>query len=166
MQPVPIHWSYFLSLEQDLATASRYVEFCTDNFATHSTEFTRLLLAACSEVDVVAKLVCRKIAPSSNAKDINAYQREILSRSPSFHGVEVLVPAHALRLFPWRSWGSGTNPTWWTEHNGVKHERDQYFKSANLENTLNATAGLFALLMYIFGIHLACPPRLFRVGSG
>jgi hypothetical protein len=49
----PPHWSYYVSLEDDLIETGRYVEICEDNFDTYSTQFTRLLLAAASEVDVV-----------------------------------------------------------------------------------------------------------------
>ena len=57
----PPHWSYYMSLEDDLIETSRYVEICEDNFDTYSTRFTRLMLSAASEVDVVAKILCGQI---------------------------------------------------------------------------------------------------------
>lgn len=57
------HWRYFIALEQDLEGTTRYVEPAEDNFKTYSVEFTRLLLSACSEIDVVCKVLCQKIDP-------------------------------------------------------------------------------------------------------
>jgi len=50
-QPTLLHWNYFLALEADLGTLSRFVEFAEDNFATYSIEQVHLFLAAASEVD-------------------------------------------------------------------------------------------------------------------
>ena len=41
----------------------RHVEICEDNLDIYSTQFTRLLLSAASEVDVVAKILCGQIDP-------------------------------------------------------------------------------------------------------
>jgi hypothetical protein len=35
-------------------------------------------------------------------------------------------------------------------HNKVKHERDAYFPGANLENAIDAVAGLWTLLLYFY----------------
>ena len=57
-----VHWNYLIALERDLEVASRYVEFCQRNFDVYSIEFAHLLLAAASEVDVVAKLLCAPLS--------------------------------------------------------------------------------------------------------
>jgi len=56
-----LHWNYFLALESDLERVSRYIEFDKANFKTYSIELAHLLLAASSEVDVVAKTLCQRI---------------------------------------------------------------------------------------------------------
>ena len=55
------YWQHFLALEADFAATSRYVEFAEPNFKTYSTEFTKLLLAIGSEVDVLCKIICYNI---------------------------------------------------------------------------------------------------------
>ena len=72
----PPHWSYYMSLEDDLIETGRYVEICEDNFDTYSTHFTRLLLAAASEVDVVAKMLCGQINPQGSFANIDNYKRD------------------------------------------------------------------------------------------
>ena len=52
-----MHWMYFSSLEDDLRTMPRYIELTEANMAVFSMECTSLLLAACSEVDVVLKQI-------------------------------------------------------------------------------------------------------------
>ena len=37
-QPALLHWNYFLALEADLGTLSRFVELTANNFATYSIE--------------------------------------------------------------------------------------------------------------------------------
>ena len=64
------HWNYFLALDRDAAVIARFVEFSTDNFGTYSIELARLLMAAASEVDVVAKLACVQIDPKAAVEGI------------------------------------------------------------------------------------------------
>jgi hypothetical protein len=74
------HWQYFLAIESDLTVTSRYVEFNRANFATYTIEFARLLLTACAEVDVLAKLLCKRLDPQASPGDIRQY-REVLLRT-------------------------------------------------------------------------------------
>src|SRR5207249_8817300 len=54
-----LHWDYYLVLENDLLSCRRYVEFHSTNMQVYSIEFVRILLATCSEIDVVAKGLCK-----------------------------------------------------------------------------------------------------------
>ena len=143
------YWRYFLALEADLDATTRYVEPTGRNFATHSIEFARILLAAGAEVDVVAQVLCRQCNPSP-ASNIEQYRENILSKFPRFPTMRVVVPRFALLLEPWRDWEQGQTPSWWRSHNKVKHERDAHFDDANLENAFTAVAGLFCLVLYLY----------------
>jgi hypothetical protein len=165
-----LHWNYFLALESDTEQLSRYVEFTTDNFSTYSLEMAHLLLAAASEVDVIAKILCKKTDTSQNADSIGKY-REILKPSfPNIQNMKVLVPRYGLELCPWFNWSDDENPEWWTAYNKVKHHRSTHYQRANLKNILNAVAGLFVMLLYLYKEDaeagtLAPSPSLFRVGD-
>ncbi len=146
----PSHWNYFLSLESDLHALSRYVEFTKDNFACYSIELARIILAACSEVDVVAKQICNHVKKDQDANNIHTY-RDILR--PIFLNIErfqVLVKRHGLELAPWTNWAQGETPDWWGDHNDVKHERHVHFQKANLSNALNSVAGLYVMVLYLY----------------
>jgi hypothetical protein len=164
------HWRYFLALEQDLEATTRYVEPMPPNFATFSIEFARLLLSTCSEIDVVAKVLCQAIAPGQAANSIDDYRSTITSKYPQFHSIKVLLPRFTLAVTPWQDWSGTANPRWWRDHNLVKHMRHENFKLAHLENCVGALAGLFALVVYLyredlFSFRLDPPPSLFRLPS-
>lgn len=145
-----IHWNYFLSIESDVEHLARYVEFTKDNFNTYSIEMTRLLLSASSEVDVVAKLLCKKINTESNADKINQYREIINETLPSIKSMKIILPKYGLKLTPWSNWKNDETPIWWIKHNAVKHQRDTNFKAANLKNVLNCVGALYVLLLYYY----------------
>ena len=75
-----IHWNYFLALEHDLVECSSYVEFSKENSNAYSIKFAQLLFASSSEVDVIAKEICKIIRPNEEIEGINNYRPVILGR--------------------------------------------------------------------------------------
>lgn len=166
----PTHWNYFISLEDDLLRLARFVEPTTANFGTYSLELARLLFAAASEVDVVAKQLCRKLKPTSRASSIGRYKIEVLSAYPQMVEAEVKIPRYGLTLTPWSQWAVEESPLWWQAYNKVKHHRDSHFHGASLKNALNALSGLFVLLLFFYRIEgqegrLSPDPAIFRIGQ-
>ena len=145
-----IHWNYFLALDDDAAKFSRYVEFSGSNFKTYSIELARILMAASSEVDVVAKLLCKKIDPSKKADNINNYRKIIIGAFPRIATLKVQITRCGLTFMPWNNWKNGKSPDWWQDYNSVKHNRNDNFEKANLSNTLHSIAALFILLLYYY----------------
>ncbi|MBL7203504.1 MAG: hypothetical protein ISS63_04110 [Desulfobacteraceae bacterium] len=143
------HWQYLITLDSDLKEVSRYVDIKPENFATFSIEFVRLILAAGSEIDVVAKVLCDKIDSSGTYRNINEYREAITNRFPNFYSMLIDIPQYELQLTPWDDWNQNRNPSWWTAYNSVKHKRDRNFHDANLENTINAVAGLFTMIWHL-----------------
>lgn len=151
VQTVNSHWSFFLALEQDLEHLSRYIEFSHANFACFSLEIARVLLAAGAEVDVVCKQLCKKLNTGSRAGSIGVYCTEITAAIPAIASWEVKVPRFGLDLHPWDEWRNLNGvPFWWTAYNKTKHHRHTDFKRANLQNAINAVAGLFVVLLYLY----------------
>lgn len=150
--PAKLHWNFFLAIERDVDTLSRYIEFDPRNFSCFSMEIARVLLAASSEIDIVCKQVCLKTNPGSVANDIIQYRNELIKAIPHLPDFEVTVPRHGFTLRPWDEWHDAANgvPHWWTAHNKVKHQRHSYYHEANLKNALNAVAGLLVVLLYLY----------------
>lgn len=143
------HWQFFESLDDELYSLSRIVDFTPENYSTFSVHLARLYLSACSEIDVVAKLLCKEIDPKRNPSRINEYHPIIVGKYSNFKELKIEMPSHELEFSPWTFWEANKAPTWWTSHNNVKYERSKYFKEANLENLLNSAAGLLVLLVYL-----------------
>ena len=144
-----MYWQYFIALEDSLAATERYVEVHPDNFAAYSVEYARILLSASSEVDVLLKQLCDVASPNVKVENINDYRRIVTQKYPKFYTIEVLVPRYGLARQPWAAWGTGDNPDWWRWYNKVKHERESHYRQANLQNALDAMAGLFAVVLYL-----------------
>lgn len=146
------HWHYFLSLEDDLIQLSRWIEFDAKNFDCFSLELVRLLIVTSSEVDVVAKMLCKTIDANSKAGSINAYRDVISNEYENLATCVIQIPKHGLTLTPWEEWGKPKSPPfWWKANNKVKHHRSDHYHKATLKNVLNSVAGLMVLLMYYYG---------------
>ena len=145
-----LHWNYFLSLESDLHALSRYIEFTMDNFGCYSIELARIILSACSEVDVVAKQICTHVKSDQDANNIQQYRETLRPTFPNIEKFQVRVRRHGLELTPWANWAHDKTPDWWSDHNDVKHERHAYFQKANLSNALNSVAGLYVMVLYLY----------------
>lgn len=169
-QETLIHWNYFLTIEEDLYNLNRYVDFSKANDKTFSLEIARILLSACSEVDVVLKQLCLAIDITTSANSINQYHNLITTQISDFNSFKVIVPTHGLELQPWINWEANTPPIWWTAHNKVKHERHKLFELATLKNCLNSVAGLYVTVLHLYHeeaktgklLHL---PKLFNVSD-
>lgn len=162
-----LHWNYFLALERDLESISRYIEFCPSNLNTYSIELAHLLFSAASEVDTLAKCICNILDPNAHPRNINEY-RDIIKAAEEnetygfglsnaikpkvlkeehkqrLSALNVYIPRYSLQFTPWESWTQNQNPDWWTSYNQVKHQRNQHFNKATLSNASNALAGLLA----------------------
>ena len=147
------YWDYYRTIEDDLITASRYIEFTSANYQCYSVEFARILMAAGSELDMLFKQLCKKIDPTSSADNINAYCKEVTGKFPSIVTSQRYIRRFELLLKPFDSWTPSNPPTWWTNgYNKIKHERNRYFHFATLENTLMAAAGLMIVLFHYYSL--------------
>jgi hypothetical protein len=161
-------WYYFLSVEKDFVRTIDFVELHASNAKAFSNEYAKLLLLLGSEVDVVAKMLCAKIALGQKAENIGDYKTLLTTKFVGLHTVEIEIPRYSLKLQPWLSWDPNVSksPGWWTAYNNVKHERDKNYPDANQENTVSALCGLLALLLYFYKDeqHLQPYPDLLNYG--
>ena len=142
------YWSYFLAIERDLETLSRYVQFTTENIATYSVEMARILLSAGSEADVLLRAICRKLYPAKKPASINAYFEIVSKHSPNILKFEATLPRWGIHVRPWETWEKGSPPDWWQSHNKVKHHREEHFHRANLLRTIESVAAVYVLNLY------------------
>jgi hypothetical protein len=145
------HWSYYLAIENQLADTARFVEFSDQNKETYSIEFARILLAAASEVDVIAKQLCKILDNNSDAKSIFQYQSFINVHLPNITQEVIRINRYNIILQPWENFAlPNLPPTWWTAYNKVKHHRHTNFEDANLKNAMHAVGALHILVVYYY----------------
>ena len=144
------HLEYYLAVETDLDRCSRFVDFSTNNFKTHSLEFARIIMAASAEIDTIAKEFCRSINPQSTADNILKYAAEIIPAHRNITNIEIAAPRHNIKFKPWDSWSNSASPSWWKANNSIKHDRANNFKEANLENAISAASGLLSIILYFY----------------
>lgn len=125
-----------------------------------------ILIASSSEIDVMAKQLCKHLNARSKACKINQYRDELRVGFPELENIEITLPRYALTFTPWKNWNGNKTPHWWSSHNKVKHQRDEHFKDTNLKNVLNAMAALFSVVLYYYrgtieGKRIEPPPNLF-----
>jgi len=162
------HWNYFYALDNDLEKVSRFIEFADANLETYSIELTHLLLSAASEVDVVLKqacvLLCQLDGKKVKVENIEDY-RNIIMESDIFKLIcsePVFIPRYGIHTHPFENWLSGRRMDWWKSYNNVKHERNVYYKEANLKNTINAIGALLLSLSYYDQIFWLVNNRTFK----
>lgn len=144
------HWNYFLAIQQDLEKVSRYVEFCKDNLNTYSIELAHILLSASSEVDVVLKQLCKIADPEGEYGSITHYKNTIVAHIPDMVNESISIPRYGLIHRPWENWNGENNPDWWRSYNKVKHQRNDHYSEANLQNVLNSVGALLITTVYYY----------------
>jgi hypothetical protein len=144
------HWLYYLTIEDDVLHTQRYVEIAVENAQTYSIEYTRLFLTTCSEIDVVSKLLCHHIDPTSDATKIGHYHDIITRLYPKIRDFVVRPEQWGVHWIPWQGWQNNPPPTWWSDHNKVKHRRHEHYALANQENVLASLCGLYVVNLFYY----------------
>jgi hypothetical protein len=162
------YWQYFLSLENDLITTSRYIEFSShvhkiddrtivieDNNKTFSTELLRIFFASCAECENILKILVQSDVTTTSNLNITDLRRMIMASDyKTLSDITIFCPAYNLEFTPWKDWNIpsdiNASPQWWKDHNILKHRRaddnNSNYYLANLSNTLNSVAALMCLL--------------------
>lgn len=152
-----LYWKQFLMIEKEFRKSLQYVALSDENGDSYSDFFAKILLQIGSEVDVVAKVLCKEINGRSCPDDICKYRNEILLRHPEIESIS--IKCEGFTVVPWMNWSSAS-PVWWKVYNGVKHNRAEVetyenvtkenYRFANLRNTVSALAGLYLLELYLY----------------
>jgi hypothetical protein len=106
--------------------------------------------------------------PKSRAGNIKKYRDEIGVAYPQIPDFQVVLHKFGLTLTPWENWNSPDGvPDWWTAYNKIKHHRHSEYHRGNLQNALNAVAGLYVMVLYLYKekaeeAELVPSPQLFR----
>lgn len=136
-------------LVADLEAVFEYIEPSDQNLSTYSHRLYSLLLRACTEFESLAKEMA--ISLHGDAREFRSMtQYRSLDREfkLSLLAVDVLPwrPAPR-RVVPFQGWRDAEPKLgWYQSYNAVKHNRSEDFASASLGNTVEAVAGVFAVV--------------------
>lgn len=156
----------YVNIERDLRKIFDYIEPDEDNKGVFSYELYSLLLRACTEVELNCKLImlAKGAKPKGKHFTMEDYKKIELSS---------LLSKYTATFQNWRHRKSETDPIeyeekvlrpfssfatsiakesdWYEAYNLVKHNREENLQKANLENCMNAVAGILILLYSQFG---------------
>lgn len=158
----------YVNIEKELRDIFNHVEPDEVNKNTFSFELYTLLLKACTEVE----LNCKEILEANGALPLRRcftmedYKK--IEKSSLLSKYKVVFPNWRKRttagvveyirkeLCPFANFAEaestkGKSPDWYVAYNEVKHNREANFENANLENCMNAVAGILVLLYSQFG---------------
>ncbi|WP_367209586.1 hypothetical protein [Sphingobacterium sp. R2] len=97
------------------------------------------------------KQFCKLIEPNSNPNNINDYKTIILSSGSDIVNQKISINRYGLEYKPFENWiTNGENPIWWKSHNNVKHNRNEYYYQANLQNVINSVGALLLVNIYFY----------------
>lgn len=144
----------YLLIEKDLHRLFEYVEPSETSLPTYSYRIHELLMRTCIEVEANLKAI---LAENKHTPQLDRFNAPILNmsvfrrveRSHHLSAYEVALPAwNGPRriLRPFHAWGGSGPLPWYQAYNASKHDRADAFRRANLENLLDAVAGLLVLL--------------------
>lgn len=151
-------WTHYIMLEKEFMATTWFVRIDIDNYDTYSDAYAKLLLQIGSEIDVVAKEVCKLIDQGFCSETMDKY-RITLTSDQAFSNVTVNLINYDITLESWNCFETGgTSLVWWKAYNKVKHERTniitingitkESYKFANLKNVLTALGALYHLLLH------------------
>ncbi len=140
-------WNYYLTIEEELAKTSRYVEPIGQE-GVHSFEFARIIIISSIEAEALFKSICKVLDPEAEAGNIGQYKDTILKHIPNI--VEAKVYPRRLRreIYPFENW-SDTRLLWWDSYSLVKHNRKDYIEMASYINAVTAVAAVYILNFYL-----------------
>ncbi len=144
----------YLIIQKDLEDIFEYIEPSQESLSSYSYRIYELLMRTCIEIEANFKAILSEniFSPQLNSfnkpiLNMNIYKKiNITHRLSSY---EVILPIwNGTRrvIKPFESWKSGISPGWYSAYNASKHDRQDEFKKANMENMIDAIAGLLVLL--------------------
>ena len=158
----------YLNIEATLQGIFDYVEPADCNKCVFSHSLYALLLRACTEVEANFKsILVANGVPDSDNFNMNDYKK--VEESSKLSKYKVTFPfwrnsdgsMSDLEMIPFESFQESKRPAWYVSYNEVKHNRDNKFENASLENCMNAVAAILVLLYSQFGASCLA----IRVGS-
>lgn len=152
----------YLCIEKELKDIFNFIEPCEQNVKAFSFELYSLLLRACTEVELNCKLILTSNGYTKSG-NFNMCDYKNIEKSSKISLYKISISNWRYNnadgshyydkkiLYPFHNFALNKSPSWYSDYNDVKHNREDNFEKASLENVLNAVAGILILLYSQFG---------------
>lgn len=152
----------YLCIEKELRNIFNFIEPSEQNVKVFSFELYSLLLRACTEVELNCKLILTSNGYTKSG-NFNMCDYKKIQKSSKLSLYKISINNWRYNdedrnyyydkkiLYPFGSFELDKSPSWYSDYNQVKHNREDNFQKASLENVLNAVAGILILLYSQFG---------------
>ena len=145
-----LHWNYFLSIEEELLTTSKYVEFDLDNLKTFSTKYTKIILEASSEVDVLLTQVGKIFKQKKKKPNFKDHYKIINLNVNTLITEKLFIEQYGIDISPYEEWTNNKELDWHKTYNNLKHNRGSHYKEGNLENAFLSVGALFTTVVHYY----------------
>jgi hypothetical protein len=148
----------FILIQNDLQAIFEYVEPSDECRTAFSYRMHALLMRTCVELEANFKAILKEntfTPPAKRSLNIGDYRKVDATHHLSSYEVMLPIWSGAPRILkpfdPWKPARGLRNPggislPWYQAYNASKHDRQDEFKKANLENLVTAVAGLLVLI--------------------
>lgn len=146
----------FLQLQKEMENLFLYVAPADKNLKTYSYHIHELLIRICIEIEANFKAIFAENHYSKQEKDftIKDFWKIDVSHKLSDYKVKMPIWEGKNKVFePFAGWKNSTSLTWYRAYNRSKHNRDKFFKEANLKNLMDAFCGLYVVMSAQFDSH-------------
>ncbi len=167
----------FTLIQDDLKNIFEYVEPSDEGGAAYSYRIHALLMRTCIEVEANFKAILAENSFNSvSSRDWKMAHYRRVDVTHHLSSYEVMLPiwrGDSGMFKPFEQWGPvrGTAAymglPWYQAYNASKHDRQENFKKACLENLVTAVAGLLVLITSQFGSEtFDAGPTLLSLSTG
>jgi hypothetical protein len=151
----------FSIIQEDIMKLFEYVEPSDTNNKTYSFRIQELLIRTCIEVEANFKAIMRENTFNPIYKNGEKAGERRPESKWNIHDFMKVNKSHHLSAYsielpywkgikhvrkPFQSWHTNSPLSWYQAYNETKHDRLHNFEKANLDNLIDAFAGLFILL--------------------
>ncbi|GGZ44808.1 hypothetical protein [Asticcacaulis endophyticus] len=139
---------------RDLDAICRTVHPAKENYSAFGHDIRNLLILACTEIEAHWKGILR--LNGRKGKSTTDYVALLPIMKLNDYELRFNRYSWLGQFSPFQNWGNKETATadllWYAAYNGVKHNREQEFHSASLEQAFNAVAACAILLVAQFGL--------------
>lgn len=142
------YWKRFLYFEKRIVSLETYIAFDQNNFQVFCIEILNLYLSICSEIEAIYK----EILDDKSEINFNVFKEQFTNlENYSILTNEVIINNNSISFNPFITNDEKLlNCKWWTEHNQIKHNRDDRFSDATLLRLMESLSALFLLNLYLY----------------